>query len=301
MAEDWFITLAELENVSAAARQLHLTQPTLSRMLGRLERDVGVELFDRHAKRLRLNTYGQIYLGHLRRAVAEIDAARHEIADRSGPVEGAIDLGFLHSFGVWLVPTLIGEFRRQTSSRVSFTLTQDAAATILDRVVTGPADLAIVSPRPRSNDVGWAPILRQQLALAVPADHPLAVRDEVSMTEAREEFFVAMAPGFGMRRILEELCAEADFRPRITFEATELGTVAGFVAAGLGVAVIPVEDNPQLPPGLTLVPLVGDRSSRDVGLIWHRDRAMTPVARRFRDYVTEWAAERTQPQSSSNV
>ncbi len=153
-------------------------------------------------------------------------------------------------------------------------------------------DLAIVSPRPRSNDVGWAPIMRQRLALAVPADHPFAVRDEIAMTEARDESFVAMGPTFGMRRILEELCAEADFRPQITFEATELGTVAGFVAAGLGVAVIPVEDNPQLPAGLTLLPLTGDRSSRDVGLIWHRDRAMTPVARRFRDYVTEWAAER---------
>ena len=292
MADAWFITLAELENTSAAARKLHLTQPTLSRMLGRLERELGVELFDRHAKRLRLNAYGQIYLGHLRRAVAEMDAARHEIADRAGPVEGSIDLGFLHSFGVWLVPTLIGEFRRRMSPRVAFTLTQGAAEAILDRVVAGPADLAIVSPRPRSNDVGWAPIMRQRLALAVPADHPFAVRDEITMTEARDESFVAMGPTFGMRRILEELCAEADFRPQITFEATELGTVAGFVAAGLGVAVIPVEDNPQLPTGLTLLPLTGDRSSRDVGLIWHRDRAMTPVARRFRDYVTEWAAER---------
>jgi DNA-binding transcriptional LysR family regulator len=293
LIEAWFIPLAELENMSATARRLHLAQPTLSRMLARLERDLGVELFDRHAKRLRLNSFGQIYLGHLRRAVAEMDAARHEIADRAGPVEGAIDVAFLHSFGVWLVPALIGGFRRQASSRVTFTLTQGAAEAVVERVVAGPAELAIVSPRPRSNDVAWAPILRQQLALAVPADHPLAVREEVAMTEVHAESFIAMSSGFGMRRILEELCAEADFRPRITFEATELGTVAGFVAAGLGVAVLPIEDNPQLPPGLTLLPLTGDRSSRDVGLIWHRDRAMTPPAQRFRDHVLGWAADRS--------
>lgn len=289
MTADWFITLAELQNVSAAARRLHLAQPTLSRMLGRLERDVGVALFDRHAKRLQLNAFGEIYLRHRRRAVAEMDSARYEIAQLADPVEGLIDLAFLHSFGVWLVPSLIGDFRRERSSRVAFTLTQGAADPVIERVLTGPADMAVVSPRPLSTEVGWSPIMRQRLALAVPADHPLAVRDEITVAEASEESFITVAQGYGMRRILEELCADADFRPNITFETTELGTVAGLVAAGLGVSILPVEGNPQLPPGVVLIPFVGEETSREVGLIWKRDSAMSPAASRFRDFVTEWA------------
>jgi len=289
MAADWFITLAELQNVSAAARRLHLAQPTLSRMLGRLEREVGVALFDRHAKRLQLNAFGEIYLRHLRRAVAEMDTARHEIAQLADPVEGSVDLGFLHSFGIWLVPSLIGEFRRERASRVAFTLTQGALDQVLDRILTGVDDLAFMSPRPSNLDLGWSLVLRQRLALAVPADHPLSVRDEVSIAEAAEEPFITVAPGYGMRRALEELCAEADFRPHITFETTELGTVAGFVDAGLGVAILPIEGNPQLPPGVVLIPLVGEQTSREVGLIWKRDTAMSPAASRFRDFVADWS------------
>lgn len=288
MENAWFVTLAELENVSAAAAELHATQPTLSRQLGRLERDLGTELFDRKGRRLFLNAAGQIYLRHVRRAVAEIEAAKYELAELMNPVEGRIDLGFLHSFGIWLVPTLIREFR-QESPQVVFGLAQGAAEVILQRVLGGGTDLAIVSPRPNNVDVGWAPIMRQHLGLAVPESHRLAHRERVLIGDVREENFIAMESGFGMRRILEELCAAADFHPTITFESTELATVAGLVAAGLGVAVMPVEHDPQLPPGISLLVLDGAQNTREVGLIWKRDIAMSPAANRFRDFVSRWA------------
>lgn len=288
MENTWFVTLAELENMSAAADELHATQPTLSRQLGRLERDLGVKLFDRKGKRLLLNAAGRIYLGHVRRAVAEIDAARYELAELANPVAGRIDLGFLHSFGMWLVPTLIREFRRE-SAQVVFGLAQGAAEDILQRVLGGDSDVAIVSPRPNNVDVGWAPIMRQHLGLAVPDGHRLAQRESVTIADVREENFVAMETGFGMRRILEELCAAEDFRPKITFESTELATVAGLVAAGLGVAVMPVEHDAQLPAGVALIVLDGPANIREVGLIWKRDTAISPAAARFRDFVSGWA------------
>lgn len=287
MDNTWFVTLAELENMSAAA-ELHATQPTLSRQLGRLERELGVALFDRTGKRLTLNAAGRIYLRHVRRAVAEIDAAKYELAELTNPVAGRIDLGFLHSFGIWLVPTLIREFR-QEPSQVVFGLAQGAAEDILQRVLSGDSDLAIVSPRPNSVDVGWVPIMRQHLGVAVPDGHRLAQRERVTIADVREENFVAMETGFGMRRILEELCAAEDFHPKITFESTELGTVAGLVAAGLGVAVMPVEHDPQLPAGISLVILDGPANIREVGMIWKRDTAMSPAASRFRDFVSDWA------------
>ncbi len=280
---EWFVDLAAAENVSVAARRRHVSQPTLSRMLARLERDLGTTLFDRRGKRLVLNDRGRIFLTHARRARAEMDTARHRIADLVDPVEGTVRLSFLHSFGIRLVPELIGDFRRET--RVAFTLTQDAAETIVDHVLTGDSDLAIVSPRPSSIDVVWAPLQRQRLGLAVPDDHRLAGRAEVSLTEVANEPFVSMAQGFGMRRILEELCAEADFRPDITFESSELGTVAGLVGAGLGVAVLPIEDAAAVPHSVSVIRLAGTRTWREIGVIWQRDRPLSPAAVRFRDFV----------------
>ncbi|MFI6869095.1 LysR family transcriptional regulator [Nocardia sp. NPDC050406] len=292
----WFTTLAELERVGAAAERLHLTQPTLSRMLARLERRLGVQLFDRHGKRLTLNDFGRVYYEHARRAQSELDAAARELADLANPAKGVVRLAFQHSLGARLVPELIAGFRR-TSGRITFTLSQDAADVVTDAVVDGTADLALVSPKPTTPGLGWRPLLRQRLALAVPADHRLATRRHIHLAEAADAEFMAMHPGFGMRRVLDDLCAAADFRPRITFECSNLGTIAGLVAVGLGVALLPLED-PRvmgLQPGLTLLPLADPNATRTVGMIWSPAAAPSEAARRFRDYAFTWADAQPEP------
>lgn len=293
MASDdlhWFITLAELERVGAAADRLHLTQPTLSRMLARLERRLGVELFDRHGKRLTLNEFGRVFYEHARRAQGELDAAARELADLANPARGVVRLSFLHSFGARVVPELISGFRRG-SGRITFTLSQDAAAVVTTRVLDGSADLGLVSPKPADAGLGWRTLLRQRLALAVPADHRLAGRRQVRLAEAADAEFIAMPPGFGMRRILDDLCAAADFRPRIDLESSDLVTVAGLVAAGLGVAVLPMEEPPVRgpAPAPVLIPLTDPGAARAVGLIWSAGVAPSEAVRRFREYALAWA------------
>ncbi|MFI9505208.1 LysR family transcriptional regulator [Nocardia sp. NPDC052566] len=287
---EWFTTLAELERVSAAAEQLHIAQPTLSRMLGRLERDLGVELFDRRGKRIALNDFGRIYYEHARRAMAELNAAEQAIADRANPAKGVVRLSFLHSFGGVLVPQLISGFRRG-SGRVAFTLRQGAAEVLTKQVLDGVADLAIVSPRPVAKDIGWRPLLRQSLVLAVPLDHRLAGARQVCLADLADAEFVTMHQGFGMRRILDELAAAAGFRPRIAFESSDTDTVAGLVAAGLGVAVLPLED--AMPPSLAIVALTDAGASREVGLIWSATATPSDAVRRFRDFTEQWARRRS--------
>ncbi|MFJ9369443.1 LysR family transcriptional regulator [Nocardia sp. NPDC101769] len=292
---EWFTTLAETENVSAAADRLHLAQPTLSRMLARLEKRLGTPLFDRHGKRIRLNDYGRLYYEHARRARAELHAGEQAVADRINPAKGVVRLSFLHSFGSRLAPQLIGEFRRG-SGRVAFTLYQGAAEVITRQVLDGEADLALVSPRPGEPGIGWHTLLNQPLVLAVPADHRLAApsaksgQRPIRLTELADAEFITMHPGFGMRRIFDELCAAAGIRPRIVFESSDLVTVSGLVAAGLGVALVPAEE--PMPPGLAVVPLADAGASRDVGLIWSATAAPSEAVRRFRDFAADWAARR---------
>ncbi|WP_327113909.1 LysR family transcriptional regulator [Nocardia sp. NBC_01730] len=290
---EWFTTLAELERVGAAADRLHLAQPTLSRMLARLERRIGVELFDRRGKRITLNEFGRIYYEHARRAQTELDGAAQAVADLANPAKGVVRLSFQHSFGGSLVPQLIGGFRRG-SGRVTVTLWQGAAETVTQRVLDGEADLGIVSPRPAVAGVGWRTVLRQPLVLAVPADHRLAGRRQVRLAEIADAEFVAMHQGFGMRRIFDELCAAADIRPRIAFESSDLVTVAGLVSAGLGVAILPREDPLSASPlsGPVTVPLADAGASRAVGLIWPAAAILPDAVRRFRDFTADWAQRR---------
>jgi len=302
----WFLTLAELEHVGAAASRLRISQPTLSRMLARLELGLGVKLFDRHGKRLSLNEFGRVYYEHARRAQAELDAGVRELADLVNPARGVVRLTFLHSFGARLVPELIAGFRRG-SGAITFSLSQDAAEVVTARVLDDVADLGIVSPKPAAHGLGWRELLRQRLALAVPVEHRLASRRQVRLDEAADADFIAMHTGHGMRAILEDLCAAADFRPRIVMESSDLVTVGGLVAAGLGVAVLPLDDaspcGPRVAaqpgqlqgaqPGPVLVPLTDSGAARAVGLIWSANAVPSDAVRVFRDFAAGWAAPTT--------
>ncbi|CQD18924.1 LysR family transcriptional regulator [Mycobacterium lentiflavum] len=281
---EWFLTLAELQHVTAAAQQLHIAQPTLTRMLARLERRLGVRLFDRHGRRLSLSTYGRIFYEHARRAQLELDSARREIADLSNPAAGEIRLGFLRSFGSIVVPRLIAAFT-QTSPRVTFTLEEGAAELINDRVLAGMIDVGVVSPRPKTATIAWRSLFRQRLGVAVPHDHRLTDAPTVSMADLADEPFVAMHPGYGMRQLLDELCAAAQFQPRIVLESANLSTTAGLVAAGLGISLTPI-DGSERAPGVSVLRLVDADAYRDIGMIWDSAR---PLSRAARDFVASAA------------
>ncbi len=276
---EWYVTLAELQHVTAAAEQLHLAQPTLTRMLSRLERRLGVALFDRRGKRLSLNSYGRIFYDHARRAQLELDSARRAIEDLTNPAVSEIRLGFLSSFGTTVVPRLIAGFTA-TSPRVTFTLQEGAAEAIGDLVESESIDIGVVSPRPQQPTLAWRSLFRQRLGVAVPRDHPLANVAAVSMTDLVNERFVTMHPGFGMRRLLDELSAAAQFQPRIVLESANLTTAAGLVAAGLGISLVPMAGS-EYTSGVRMLPLADADAYRDVGMIWNSGRSLSRPARDF--------------------
>lgn len=281
----WFVVLAQEENVTAAAERLHVPQPTLSRRLARLERQLGTTLFDRTGKRLHLNAAGRLYAEHLRRAHTELAAADQAVRELQTGGPRVVRLGFLHSFGTWLVPELI-QRTREVAPAIRFELVQDAAEVITTKVASGDVDLGIVSPRPRDAPVSWRRLLRQEVHLVVSAADPLARRRSVGLDELRDREFAAMAAGFGMRQLLDEACASVGFEPRITVECQELDTVAGLVAAGIGVALLPESPDRHLPAGVAVLELTGIDAAREVGLIWARGALLCEPARRVRALAT---------------
>lgn len=282
----WFVVLAEEENVTAAAERLHVPQPTLSRRLARLERQLGTTLFDRSGKRLRLNIAGRVYAEHLRRAHTELAAGEQAVRELRAAGPRVVRLGFLHSFGTWLVPQLI-QCTREVDPAIRFELVQDAADVITAKIVSGEIDLGIVSPRPRDAPVSWRRLSRQEVQLAVPSTDPLSRRRTVEFGELRNAEFVAMGAGFGMRQLLDEACASAGFEPHVTVECQELDTVAGLVAAGIGVALLPDSPDRRLPPGVALLHLTAVDAAREVGLIWARGAVLPEPARQVRALATK--------------
>jgi LysR family transcriptional regulator, transcription activator of glutamate synthase operon len=275
----WFVALAETEHVTDAAAVLGVSQPTLSRALARFEEQAGTQLFDRINRRLQLNPYGQIMLEHARRGLAEMRSATERIDALRNPDSGRVRLAFLHSLASWYVPEQLRRFR-QLVPGIGFDLFQGPAQQITDRVLNGQSDLAITAPHPDGPGFVWHRLYVERLCLAVPRGHRLAGRSRIRLSAAAGEPFVALGEQSGLRQLTDALCAQENLEPHIVFEATEIPTMEGLVAAGFGVAVVPVpreggESN------AVHVPLSNVGAKREVGLVWSRERQLSPPADRF--------------------
>ncbi|GAA2104279.1 LysR family transcriptional regulator [Actinomadura alba] len=278
----WFLAVAEHGHVTRAAAELRVSQPGVSRAIGRLERELGTVLFDREGRSVRLSRYGEVFREHARRLVAEEESARRALALAADPGHGELRLGFLHTQGATLVPDLIRRYRRRYP-HVTFRLLQDSSARMQAAVRAGDADFAIISPRPDDPAFSWWPLVTERLLLAVPAGHRLARRSRVRLADVAGERFIAMRPGYGLRTITDELTRQAGIRPEIAFEGEEISTVRGLVGAGLGVAIVPP---PEQGDGVRHLPIGDPGASRTLGLIWVTDRTRTPVVENFRAFAT---------------
>ncbi|MGO9903006.1 MAG: LysR family transcriptional regulator [Solirubrobacteraceae bacterium] len=282
----WFVAVAEREHVTATAAELHVSQPALSRALARLEAQVGVPLFDRQGRSLRLNRYGVTYRAHVERALNELDLARLELADETAADRGTVALAFGPTFGTWLVPQLLGGYRAARPD-VRFRLLEGNSGAMRAWLLDGEVDLILTSPRPAGRKFAWITLLREQLLLAVPPGHRLAGRHQIRLLEVADEPFVALKAGFALRTLADELCARAGFEPKIAVESEDPATVRSLVAAGLGLALVPAPHSTgsEPPASIRHLSIRDQGASRTVGIAWVATGYQSPATEHFRRFV----------------
>ncbi|MFZ3559458.1 LysR family transcriptional regulator [Streptomyces sp. BH055] len=277
-----FAGAARTEHVTRAAQEMNVPQSTLSRALVRLERDLGVDLFARHGRTVSLTPAGRTFLGSVERALGEIEKAVESVRADADPESGKVAFGFLHTMGTETVPGLIRAFRAE-HPRIRFSLVQNYGEAMLERLRAGELDLCLTSPVPDAPGLVARRLDEQRLRLVVPDHHRLAARKRIRLSEAAEETFVTLEPGYGLRRICDDLCAEAGFTPRIAFEGEEAETLRGFVAAGLGVALLPPPTVPR--PGVVELAVTGQRAVREIGVAWLDGHPDTPPVAAFKRFL----------------
>jgi DNA-binding transcriptional LysR family regulator len=278
-----FLAVADGATVTAVAERAHMTQPALSRALGRMEREAGTPLFVRVGRGLRLTPAGREFARHARESVEAYDRGLRAVTDLVDPHGGLVPLAFLHTLGTWLVPALIQSFRIERPG-VRFDLRQHGDAGLVADLLSGVVDLAVTADRPVEPLIESRRLLLQPLRLVVPPDHRLAGRHIVRLRDLADEPFIVLRPGFSLRALTESLCAQAGFRPVIGFEGEEVETLRGLVGSGLGVALLPEPRGTGEPVAPHL--RVSDVNAvREIGLAWLRDRRLPPASDAFRRHV----------------
>lgn len=236
-----FVTVAEEANFTRAAARLHVVQSAVSATIKGLERELGTPLLERNSKRVLLTDAGAALLP---RAHAALDAAREAVdavAEVRGGLRGTLRLGTMTTVGLIDFPALLGEFHRRHPGVL---LRTSAAASgsqgLIDALLDRRLDLAFVSlPGPHPADVTLTGLVTSVLDLVVPADHPLAERRTVPITELAGLDFVDFPESYGIRTVADLAFTAASVTRRVALEITDVPTGVAYVRNGLGVALLP--------------------------------------------------------------
>jgi DNA-binding transcriptional LysR family regulator len=284
LALRYFQAVARHEHVSRAAAELRVAQPSLSRTIARLEAELGVPLFDRQGRQVRLNQFGARFLQRVDRALAELDDGRSELADAAGLEHGSVRVA---AETLLTLIGLVARFRDRHPA-VDVRLTQASAeemgALLRDRDV----DLCVASQPVPGTELRTVELMREEVLLAVPPGHHLAGRDRVRLDELVGEPFVTTRPGHWPRALLDRLFADGP-RPEIVCESDEPGTTGDLIGAGLGIGLVPAFSRraPTRAPG-AWVHLDAPGCERVLTLVWREDAYLSQAAQRFSELAVSW-------------
>lgn len=297
----WFQQVADGVTVTEVSQAEKFSQPAVSRALARLEEEVGTPLLQRSGRTLRLTRAGAAFKHHVDRMMHRLDDGLAAVSQVLDPERGTVSLAYHLSLGTWLIPDLISSYRTE-HPEVRFELNQVRDERLAEVLATGAVDLDLSTVRPSDPAVHWTRLTAEPLRLAVEGSHPAARRDRVRLADLADEPFVTLRPPALLQRLTLDLCASAGFTPRVVFEGDDLSSVTGFVAAGLGVAIVPaLHAGPALraaasstvpvdpATGMRYLTITEPRATRQIGLAWSSERRLLPAADAFREHVIDRA------------
>lgn len=287
----YFIEVAKREHVTEAAHALHVAQSAVSRQIFNLEAELGVDLFIRKGRNVKLTPIGKIFLDHMEQAIHVIEDAKQVIREYTDPERGTIHIGFSSSLASYILPTAISAFRDQYP-HVQFELHQGSYHDLQDAVIKGAVNIALVAPVPMEHDqIKGSILFTERIVALLPMNHPLAHLSSIKLNEFRDDSFVLYPSGFILREIIERHCKQIGFQPKVSFEGKDIDAIKGLVSAGLGISLIPeITLVDHLPRATVTVPIIEPEITRTVGMMIPTDRQLLPTEQLFYEFLQDFFA-----------
>jgi DNA-binding transcriptional LysR family regulator len=291
-----FVAAARLGRFALAAEQLHVTPSALSMLIRQLEAELGLRLFDRHTRMLRLTEAGAAFLAVAEKTLADLEHAVAASREVSALRRGRVSVATSTVLSATLLPWAARKFAERHPG-IAFALRDVAEEEILGRVRSGDVDLGVGTMVDRVDatpEIDAVPLFEDSLTAVLGERHPLAERATVTWRELGEHPLIVLGRGSPIRALQDRALAAAGITAAPAFEVSFSSTVISMVAAGLGVAPLPVNAR-QVGPRVKVQvrPLMRPTIARRVAIFRRRETALSPAAAAFegflRDYVRSGA------------
>lgn len=287
-----FLAVAQSLSFAQACERLHLSQPALSLAIKNLEESLGGQLLTRTTRSVRLTPEGEALLPMARRLLADWDNAEELLRQHFTLQLGKITIAAMPSFAGNLLPAVLKAFRKRYP-KVNVAVHDVINEQVLDMLRNRRVELGIAFEPDALDGLEFTPFYNDRFVAVVPADCPLASRQEVSWAQLLQENFIALQRPSAVRLLLEQSIAAQHGKLAVAFESHQLATVGRMVAQGLGVSAVPrlcLQQMEEL--GARCIALHGPHVERRVGLLRLREHKLSSAAQALCDVLlnaTDWS------------
>lgn len=246
---EYFVAVAAEMNFSRAAERIHVVQSALSAAVGRLEKELGVELFDRSKRQIVLTAAGEVFLDHAREVILAARRAQSSTEEYRGQLMRTVALGTLMTWGGVNLPAALDDFR-QSHPKVTVRLRQNTTGSAghLAAIADGQMDLALVSiTSPRSPLVTMRELTREPMVFVCEATHPLAGRKRIPLVDLARQDLIHFPLGWGIRQRVDAGFAAVGVSPINAFEVADYAITAELIRHRLATTILPISVAERFP------------------------------------------------------
>lgn len=286
----YFCAVAEAGSFSRAAEQSHVSQPSLSQQIMKLEDELGARLFDRLGRSVRLTELGQTFLPRARSVLRELEAARGDVAEQKDSVGGSVTIGVIPTVAPYFLPQRLTWFSRRFP-QVRLTVIEEITPVLLDQARAGKVDIAILALPIRSHEFETFALLSERFFAALPSGHKLASRRSISLKDLRSEPFLLLRDGHCFRDNAVAACDRARLHPQIIFESGQFSSLISMVGAGMGVSIVP-EMAIEKKSRCRYVRIEDAAAERTIGAVLLRGRSLSRAHHAFLAHLRASSASR---------
>lgn len=280
----YFVKLAQEKHYTKAAELLCITQPSLSHAISSLEKELGVQLFEKNKRNTELTICGKQFLSIVENSLTILDNGV-DMMSHIAKGEGLIRLGCLRYLGIQYIPNLVRSYQKARPGKdISFTFDVDLSPKLLEKLHDQEVDIVFASKPVTDTSFTCIPVETQDLVLIVPKDHPLASACTIHLQDTAPYPYILFNKHSGLRQIVNDMFQQCRLKPKIAYEISEDEVIAGMVAQGFGIAIVPYMQL-LLQLDIKILPIASPQYERKFYMITNSQTYLPPVMEDFRHFV----------------
>ncbi len=278
---DYLVAVADLRNFSLAAEQCHVSQPTLSNQIKKLEEYLGVTIFERNNKRVLLTETGEQIINAARRVLWNAQDIRDVAAHAKDPLTGRFRLGAFPTLASYFFPQIVPQIQTLLPS-LQLVLVEEKTETLLAQLKNGQIDAALLALPVADEQLISQKLFEDIFYLAVPAAHTLASQSLVRFSDLASNRLMLLDEGHCLRDQALEVCHLSGHGMEEDFRATSLETLRQMVKAGTGITLMPeIAILNEKEEGIRYIPFEDPAPRRSIGLVWRKTSSRMPIINRL--------------------